>query len=105
MLEAGAAAGRAGAGNSDAAATVAGRGWVAGVAGCFRSITVRALPDVMPSCTTRSASDPDTSLGGNPALSCMLAETTSRSKAGIGGVQQARYELELLARDIAIEDW
>lgn len=40
--------------------------------GAFRWRTVTALPDVIPSSTTGSVSDPDTSLGGNPALNCIL---------------------------------
>lgn len=44
----------------------------AGAVEAFRSRTVTALPDVMPSLTTGSASDPETSLGGNPALNCIL---------------------------------
>ena len=43
-----------------------------GATEAFRSRTVTALPDVMPSCTTESASDPETFLGGKPALNCIL---------------------------------
>lgn len=45
--------------------------------GC-RSMTVNALPVVIPISTTGSSFAPDTSLGGKPALSCMLRETSGR---------------------------
>lgn len=48
----------------------------------MRSSTVRALPEVIPSETTGSPSEPETSFGGNPALSCALQEGRDASSTG-----------------------
>lgn len=46
-----------------------------GDGGALRSSTVIALPEVIPSETTGSPSEPETSFGGNPALSCALQDS------------------------------